>query len=166
MGVLGFQVGGLSQPHPINLPFPEPRAPAVPLESAGITVGELVGWRIWRVRTREKLLVSYSADAIWLPGEPMEGKPSDRGHHGVWAFKDARRALAKIINERFWGAMGTVWLWGDYVEHSIGYRAQFAEVRSIDRFFVTDSTDDEASVLAALRARYGVGDDQAATAPG
>src|SRR6478752_3424353 len=35
--------------------------PAKPLERAGIPdVGELVGWRIWWVRPKDRLLVSYS----------------------------------------------------------------------------------------------------------
>lgn len=162
-----------------------------PLPRVGITVGELVGWRIWRVRSPDTLLVSYSADRIWLPGEPMEGTPSDYNGAGVWAFKDADRAAAKC-GELSQAALGSVRLWGEVIEHQDGYRAQFAEVRSIDwagpeSVRLTPSYDTPVNItlyrftnrrgdscvsmracdedlLARLRRRYGVGDAAAADA--
>jgi hypothetical protein len=128
VGVPVFAAGQLAQPHPLaHLGAAEPPKP---LPTAGITVGELIGWRIWKVRPTDRLLESYSAERIWLPGEPMEGQPDDHGGAGVWAFKEAYRAAVK--SQECFSALGTVWLWGNVIEHAEGYRAEFAEIRSID----------------------------------
>jgi hypothetical protein len=84
------------------------------------------------------LLASYSAQRIWLPGEPMEGQPDDHGGAGVWAFKEAYRAAVK--SQECFSALGTVWLWGNVIEHAEGYRAEFAEIRSIDHVAQTTNT--------------------------
>jgi hypothetical protein len=94
VGALGLGVGQLAQPHPLAHLGAETEPPK-PLPTAGITVGELVGWRIWQVRPTDRLLESYSAERIWLPGEPMTGEPDDHGGAGVWAFKEAYRAAVK-----------------------------------------------------------------------
>lgn len=130
VGVPGFALGQLIQAAAAQQMAAAQR-PRTPLHAAGITVGEIVGWRIWQVRRQDRLLVSYSADRIWLPGEPMEGRPSDHGSEGVWAFKDPAPAATKL-RELPQAALGTVWLWGDVVEHEVGYRAQFAALRSLE----------------------------------
>jgi hypothetical protein len=112
-----------------------PDKPKQPLAKRGVSVGALVGWRIWRVRVEDRLLQSYAADRVWLPNEPMEGKLSDHGPEGVWAFADVCHAVDKIRppavdHSRY--ALGSVWLWGEVIEHSMGYRAEYAEVRSLD----------------------------------
>lgn len=160
MGVQVLAPGQLSLPWLLHA--------AEPLESAGVTVGEMIGWRIWRIRNG--LLYSYSATYGWLPGQPAQGKPDDYGGSGLWCFKDPGRALGKL-GELQLGAMGSVYLWGDVVEHSDGYRAEFAEVRSIDHI-VSDkmpslmsrklasllgATWSDDWLLADLRKRYGVG---------
>ena len=175
-------------------------AELMPIEQRGITVGAFVGWRIWRVCRKDRLLMSYWVDRVWKPGEPMEGCPSDWGPEGVWAFTSRERAIAKvrdIINplpNSFGGfavaAVGSVLLWGDVVEHRDGYRAQFAELNSLEwagpgwPSFIPIGAADAAAVpapmigidehgtrcmlpsgddelLAALRQRYGVSGDEA-----
>jgi hypothetical protein len=50
---------------------------------------------------------------------------------------------------------GTVFLWGDVVEHERGYRAEFARVRSIDWLYPDETMmGREAEVLGSLRRAY------------
>jgi hypothetical protein len=177
LGVPGF--GTLA--HPLAR---EAYARSTPLDNAGTSFGELIGWRIWKVRPHDRLLESYSANRIWMPGEPMEGKPLDNGGEGAWAFKHQSSAARKV-RELPQAALGSVWLYGDIVEHEGGYRGQYATVRSIDwagpgSVPLVGSFDHEVmemstiyafgepgcqvalmgadeKLLASLRARYGVG---------
>ena len=105
--------------------------PSSPLKNAGIEVGELIGWRIWRLDRTTGLLRSFSASYVWLPGFPAQGKPGDYDFAGIWAFKDPNLAACKLVETGFDGVLGSVALWGEIVEHTMGYRAEFAEVRSI-----------------------------------
>jgi len=129
-------------------------SPPVHLERE-MTVGEIVGWRIWKVRVDDCLLASYGVDRIWLPGETMVGKPTDGGWEGVWAFKERDLALMKAARENAIVAVGSVYLWGETIEHEIGYRGEFAEVRSIDR--IVSELPTIYGFLEKLRERYKVG---------
>ena len=151
LGIAQFAQAAIFQSLGVNMAYAKPPPP---LETAGITVGELVGWRIWRVRPADRLLMSFSADRIWLPGEPMEGKPSDHGSEGIWVFKDAGRAAAKLQELGCESAIGTVWLWGNVIEHADGYRGEFAEVRSLEGVHRGGLNH---AMLTALRQRYRVG---------
>lgn len=124
---LAQYISSLAQLSAIKIALPSPREP---LESAGVTVGELVGWRVWRLRNG--FLQSFSASYCWFPGYPVHGSPDDYGEGGIWAFKEPHHALYKLNKMGDESVMGSVWLWGDVVEHDIGYRAEFAEIRSID----------------------------------
>lgn len=123
------------------------------LENGGIRAEDLIGWRIWRVCVG--FLQSYSQGIIWEPNEPMEGKPGDHDHVGVWAFREQRRAIEKMLGALpIYGipfVYGSVRLWGDVVEHTDGYRAQYARILSIDGGL--HLTPDQ---LADIRRRYGV----------
>lgn len=134
-------------------------APAKRLETEKILVGELVGYRAWILSTGG-LLRSLSQDRVWEPGKPMQAKrvPSDDGE-GVYAFS-SKQNLQSFL-DREWisstqslsGAKlvtGTVALWGQVVEHELGYRAEWASIRSIE--------DGPQWILAELRQRYGVQD--------
>ncbi len=152
-----------------------PRKPFAELESAGLTVGEIVAHRVWRI-DESYYLRSGFRDDIWAPGSPMVGDPT--GDHGVHAFKDddearilgavaeygPRRAaswfMALLPDERpesktIGMAIGTVRLYGTVVEHEHGYRAQYAMIESIDRIedCLREGVDRD-NLLAALRARY------------
>lgn len=49
---------------------------------------------------------------------------------GVFAFKEMSRVMKDFSGMPL--IYGTVYLWGDIVEHKIGYRAQYAGIRSLD----------------------------------
>lgn len=107
-----------------------PISPSQPLESGGMKVEDLTGWRIWRVKHGH--LWSYSADYAWMPGEVSEGDPGDHDSAGVWAFKEKRRAFQKAMESGDGFVWGSVRLWGHVVEHKDGYRASKARIVSLD----------------------------------
>lgn len=133
-----------------------------PLEKAGTAFGEFVGWRMWQLR--DGYLQSYTASYVWVPGIATEGKPGDHDGGGLWAFKDPAKALHKLLENGVPSAMGSVWMYGDIVEHSDGYRAQYAMVRSIDevhlpradnhRWWEMLRKSEKGDILKALRERY------------
>jgi hypothetical protein len=152
MALQGLGAGQLLQP---GL-YPAPQ-PAEPLADAGTSFGEFIGWRIWGVS--HGYLTSYSADYAWLPGHPTEGDVSDHGYGGIWAFKDRHRAFKKALESvgstlvEGWAA-GSVWMYGEIVEHTLGYRSQYAVVRSIDELLANErqSWKDWATKREARRA--------------
>lgn len=123
LGIGGFisGMGGTEAP---------PASPPDPLERDGIKVGEIIGWRIWRVN--HGYLMSFGMDEVWPPDEPMTGTPGDHDYCGVWAFKTKRMALKKMVSNGNNHAYGSVAMWGEVVEHELGYRAEFAKVISIN----------------------------------
>lgn len=151
-----------------------PRQEPEPLPRADMQVRDLIGWRVWRI-TSLGYLRSLTADAIWLPGVPMEadgvvdtamtpgGSPRSLGIH---VFAERNGAILEVETyDRMEGsnnhsyAIGSVLLWGEVVEHERGYRAERAKIKSIDdvTWHGKPPWDKEtAEVLGFLRARYGV----------
>lgn len=105
-----------------------------PIENAGVRLGTLDGWRLWHVRDGYRLR-SVAYNDIWLPGAPMTGDP-DKGNAGVYSFKTPEAALNEFLYVSFgpgYDLMNTyVWgqvkLWGRYIEHEHGYRAENAKI--------------------------------------
>lgn len=123
--------------------------PAKPLPVEKILIGEIIGWRAWRLNAND-LLGSFSQAKVWVPGEPMVARkvPSGDGE-GVYAFKSKRLLYDFVwICEREWHderpVLGQVHLWGNVVEHELGYRAEFASIVSLF----------DGPKLAELRKRY------------
>lgn len=109
-------------------PEPEPE-----IEDAGITVGEIVGWRAWLI-DENGLLESVHTRTPWLPEHPVTGAPDT--YAGVHAWRDLSSAYeyakTSSIGLR---VCGRVALWGTVIEHERGYRAEFAKVLSFDYLF-------------------------------
>ena len=135
-------------------------------QGARIRVGEILGWRWWYV---DGLLKSPFMDCTWFPDEPIEGDVE--GGFGVYVMKD--RALAASAADKslrcspdglwVWNnwrrrlrsphtAYGAVRVWGEVIEHTAGYRAQFARVVSIDAVYPKNE-----ELLTALRIKYRIG---------
>lgn len=145
-----------------------------PLRRDGFTAGEIVGYRCWRI-TEGKLQSVYQDD-FWLPGQVLEGRGlEDWDQRGIHAWKDSaskhyhdyirtylnyeESPFAFFIGYRRHSrpamCTGTVFLWGDVVEHERGYRAEFARVRSIDWLYPDETMmGREAEVLGSLRRAY------------
>lgn len=94
-----------------------------------------------------------SADVVWGPGEPMEGKTKSRSeHNGVYAYKLLRDFLKQHSGDL--DVYGKVALWGDVIEHELGYRAEFAKIISLENFCGRDR--DHGYSLPKLREIYGL----------
>lgn len=111
--------------------------PARDVPSEGIRAGEVIGYRAWRlIGGATPRLKAISAGMCWEPGVIMEG---DVNMHGIFAFKDRARNWQEwaVLEGEY--VIGTVWMWGEIVEHEHGYRSTRASVRSIDH--ITEISD-------------------------
>ncbi len=98
-----------------------------------MATGELIGYRIWKVNRNN--LQSLFRNYIWDSEQPTEAFVSD-DVSGVYAFKARGEALSEFYLSKTKGCylvFGSVYLWGEVVEHQLGYRAQFAEIRSLEK---------------------------------
>jgi hypothetical protein len=130
---------------PIELALQKPPPPL----KREIVTGEIIGWRAWRVKPswfssatqRDSVrLLSCTLDVEWKPGVPFqaERKPTDYDASGfspgVHAWKSFKQALSYSDPTAACGEsriIGEVELWGEVVEHEDGYRAEFAQIKSI-----------------------------------
>lgn len=125
-------------------------APKEPLKFAGFKLGELTGVRGWQIGS-DGFLRSMTANVVWAPGEPMDGKTNSKSEHcGVYAYKKARDFLKAHGDLHIYGKVA---LWGDVIEHELGYRAEFAKITSLDGVLGSQRDDRE---LARCRERYGL----------
>lgn len=149
------------------------------LRREGIIAGEIVGYRCWRIE--QGMLRSVYQNDVWLPGKVLEGRElGDWDQRGIHAWKSSRskeynsylRSYLSRANPYVWSAFlqddihsdtrpamvtGTIFMWGDVVEHERGWRAEYARVRSLDWLYPDDAMmGREQFVLDELRAIYGV----------
>lgn len=153
--------------------------PKPPLRRDAIIAGEIIGYRCWRIENG--LLRSVYQSDIWSPNAILEGRELDdwneRGIH-AWkssSSKEYHNYVRAYLNSEqdtysrilYGGApketkpamlTGTVFLWGDVVEHERGYRAEYARVRSLDWLYPDETMmGKEQETLDGLRQKYGVG---------
>lgn len=143
------------------------------IQSAGIRTGEIVAWRAWYViNTAAGLrLRSMAVDCVWSQGEATsvntvleqcgypdkwERIPPGVGA-GIHAFKSPHEMVRQYKkNSRV--VYGTVAMWGEVIEHEMGYRAEFGRVNSLDHLGEKSPMDSEAqTLLARLQQTYKVG---------
>lgn len=121
-----------------------------PLKTESFRCGEILAWRGWRV-TPQGFLRSMSANVVWGPGEPMDGKTkSTEQHCGVYAYKKLRDFLSAHSYDL--DVYGQVALWGDVIEHELGYRAEYAKVISLESVLGKNRT--QGFSLSQLRELY------------
>jgi hypothetical protein len=115
-------------------PAPSPTiGPGQSFEDAGIRAGEVVAYRCWILRDGF-LWSAFQSEYKWEPDKPSEGDP-ETGYGGIHAFKKRLDACLYISDYESDGTIivsGTVELWGDVYEHTRGYRASRARIKSID----------------------------------
>jgi hypothetical protein len=71
-------------------------------------------------------------DFIWVPDEAVTGEVGDdHNGEGVHAFKSRAGATKYALSQQQLVAVGQVKLWGDVLEATEGYRAQYAKVHSL-----------------------------------
>lgn len=158
---------------PARLALMEEPRPALKREA--VTAGEIVGYRCWRIQGG--ILRSVYQSDLWFPSQPLEGRElGDWDSRGIHAWKDAASKeyhdyIRSYLNSRgdsFISMLrggddrpamitGTVYLWGDVVEHERGYRAEFARIRSLDWLYPDETMmGREQETLQHLRKMYGV----------
>lgn len=127
-----------------------------PLERAGTTFGEIIGWRMWTIR--RGYLYAYSRDELWVPKEPMVGKPDDYNDAGIWAFKERKRAILKMLNDRHHSdrmtVCGSVMLYGTVIEHKDGYRAEYGMIKSLDDICGAEADNDDPKEQLKLHRQF------------
>lgn len=120
--------------------------PDVPLE---VRVGELRGWRAWDVKSTTEMigngtivdktnyrLTSLTIGTVWPSGVvgPNDtygnsGEVFRCGASGYYAYK----SLSGMQKDLFgvWSVYGEVELYGNVVEHTEGYRAEYCKILSL-----------------------------------
>jgi hypothetical protein len=110
------------------------------LRHEGIRAGEIVAYRAWRVITPgwlrsgdDRLHSVYMREYVWHPYEPASG---DVRTHGIYSFRDAIRAKYEYTSTTSIDdgplLFGQIKIWGEVVEHEVGYRSQFGRIASLD----------------------------------
>jgi hypothetical protein len=101
-----------------------------------IRAGEIIGWRVWRLRNG--LLHSVIVPYTWRPGVyERSGLKNGGGYYnynpGYHAFRHKEQAEreAPVLAYNALAAIGSVALWGEVIEHQYGWRSEYAAVRSI-----------------------------------
>lgn len=124
---------GLYSFHAGSDPNPQP-----PLQRE-IRAGELVAYRAWEIHYEAGKVVyeSLHATGIWIDGKMTAQHAAgetvtDYGAAGVYAWKTLKQARSYVAGQSHKViAIGEVELWGDVVEHDLGYRAERAKIRRI-----------------------------------
>jgi hypothetical protein len=99
-----------------------------------IRAGEIIAWRCWD--WRDGALRSMSFTMTWDPTYPYHKAVNWYGgeygdHCGFFAFKTLKDTQAEY--RPYYGRVyGRVALWGQVFEHTLGYRAEYARIVSID----------------------------------
>lgn len=106
----------------------------------------LVGWRGWHIALPHYLVTGSSPATVWLPNEPTEAIcrvhrharkhyinheriPADGCSCGIYAFKAPYKLRTDdYLNQDMYGE---VWLWGKVIEHSMGYKAEYAYPKAL-----------------------------------
>ena len=129
-------------------------APPRAIPRAGVVVGEIETYRAWRV-IHDRLL-SFNG-TLWMPGVPMEGDVFEFTQEmGVYSWKDARSAFnyGTAMEHGTRIAIGRVKIWGEVVEHLLGYRSQFARPVGIIEVVSSHGTRVHDDVADELRRAY------------
>lgn len=116
-----------------------------------IVAGEIIAWRCWRIA--DGWLRSVYMDTFWGCNEVMEGNVDTDGVHAWKKMGDAIEygVMGGVHGGSMKIVIGTVALWGEVIEHEIGYRAQFAKIKSLDHGADASVTKEE---LQELRRKY------------
>jgi hypothetical protein len=139
--------GPVSFGNPVGIANAPTFGPGETFEDAGIRAGEVVAYRCWVLHGDGLLHSNALSDFVWQPGKVAEGDPSDP-FRGIHAFKQRWNACQYVGWNEVDGTImvsGTVELWGEVYEHTRGYRASRARIKSID-----DSPHYDADALRKL----------------
>jgi hypothetical protein len=125
-----------------------------------IRAGEIIGWRVWKLRNG--LLHSVIIPYTWRPGV-FERSSCQKGggyynyNPGYHAFRHQEQAEreAPMLAFSSLAAIGSVALWGEVIEHQYGWRSEYAAVRSIIKITGDIIFWSKQRLLLDLRETYG-----------
>jgi hypothetical protein len=108
------------------------------LQTREIAVREIIAFRAWKVMhfpsilMQPPTLVSYSRSYNWQPGvNRAHVMPTRFNQSGFYALKDYNAILDYWGTSDQWYCLGAVELWGEVIEGTLGYRAEFAAVQNL-----------------------------------
>lgn len=141
----------------------------------------IIAWRRWRLTATDETplaLTSVYKPTVWLPRERFDARcmrssqsivvvgrtcssaPTKTCHCGIYGVKDPAQldrvgAIGEQTATRRLLVSGRVSLWGKYIEHGDGYRAQFAYPYDIS-ISIADVRDETLAkkVARLLRSTY------------
>jgi len=99
--------------------------------------GYVTGWRVWCLK-QPYFLSSVGAEFVWMPGRKSVAVccrdlggvdhrvPKKECECGIYAAKDIEFLVRNYQYTSHIFAVGRVALWGKVIEHSRGYRAEYA----------------------------------------
>ena len=124
-----------------------------------IRAGEIIGWRVWKLR--DGLLHSVIVPYTWHPGVFERSSSKQCGHNnynpGYHAFRDkehAEREGPRLVFSSL-AVIGSVAMWGEVIEHEHGWRSEYAAVRSIIKITEDIGFRIEQRLLLDLGEKYG-----------
>lgn len=150
-----------------------------PVHQSVVKAGEIVAWRCWSAHDVEHegnyALYSTYVSYMWKPGvnctynvEEVNSGFDPKPGPGFYALIERKDALY-IAECHFEGqlgiwypmVLGRVQLWGDVIEHEIGFRASHARIIDIDKVLVRPLSSGVRSVESLelkrqLRRAYGI----------
>src|SRR5262249_50783087 len=109
------------------------------LRHEGIRAGEIVAYRAWQVigprwfqSGDDRLHSVFVEDYVWHPDKPASGNVRT---HGIYSFRQVIRSMREYGYTSVGDELllfGKVKIWGEVIEHQLGYRSQFARIVSLD----------------------------------
>jgi hypothetical protein len=129
-----------------------------------IRAGEIIGWRVWKLR--DGLLHSMYVSYTWRPGvfERSSAKRYGSEHLGPRLLGDnlgyhAFRTKEQAECDASWhgwypAVIGSVAMWGEVIEHEHGWRSEYAAVRSLTEITGASSFSSKHRLLQELREKY------------
>lgn len=162
VNAVSYAGAGLIAPPPFVWPFGYDQPEFSQIPYAGVKAGELIGHRFWFADVNS-FLWSFTQPVMWEPGQVITGDPRKRHGArglGVYAFKSSKDLETEAHEchqyvkshlfplDGYWTEanngvgfrcvgviFGTVYMWGEVVEHECGYRAEFAKVRTVSHYY-------------------------------
>ncbi|HYT41959.1 MAG TPA: hypothetical protein VEP90_06410 [Methylomirabilota bacterium] len=100
---------------------------------------EIIGHRLWRVIPRQNKLFSAAVPVEWEKNMEEARDLAFTYIMGYHAFK-TKEGLLKYYLPTLYGPgtkfiIGTVWMWGEVIEHRFGYRSEYVAIRSLDAYY-------------------------------
>lgn len=124
------------------------------------TIKPIIAYRVWSLDMPYNTIYSWHRDnVLWEPGKIIEAhcSPKDNKNFGIHAWKNMDDLLDYVTDySKTSYIIGTVYMWGEIVEHEKGIRSQFAYPCEFQIFIHRNKTTiNRKQVEINLRNAYG-----------